>query len=892
LFDKLSQLWRRLLFYLRRDRFDHELEEEMRFHLEMKAEENLAGGISPEEARYAAKRQFGNQTLLLDMSRDIWSFRVLETLARDLRYAMRMMVKNPGFTSMAVLTLMLGIGACTAVFSVVHAVMLKPLPYRDSDRLCVLWKSIPKKGLERDWTSYPAFKDWKDQNHTFEDLALYLRPEGAKAKVTWRNGDQAEQIQAAVVSANFFTVMGIAPVIGRSFAPEDSELDLDVVVLSYGFWQSRFGGSPDVIGKSLSLNDDSNNRTAKIIGVAPEKRQFPYKEAQFWLLITADSRWEKGFQIFRVADAFSAVGRLKPHVSATEAQADMNVVASNQARLYPEYHADLGISVIPLEIYLTGVNLRRALWLLLGAVTLVLIISCSNVASLFLARGFARQGEYAIRAALGAGRMALLRQLGVEAVTIFLIAGALGAAMAAIIVKALRALAPANVPRLEDAGISLEVLGFALALSVITAMIFGMAPAWKILRNDPQEFLKQGGRSDAAPGRRRIRELLLSLECALLVILLAATGLLLRSFLKLQDVNLGFRPDHLISVWIDLPYEKYGSGDSTLLFFNEAIERIEAIPGVKSAAAGRAFIGDHIPNFNVLVEGQTGSRQESVAVAGDTVSDNFFQTMGIPLLRGRNFSDQDPPGAAIINEEMARRLWPGEDPIGKRFGRNLPSLPITLNMTVIGIVGNTLRNGRESDVLPMYYGSARKLGWHYHDRRLVARTTADPATIVAPIRDVILSIDSTIPKYEITTVENELYKLDAQRRFQIQTLGAFSVIAMILAAVSIYSALSYSVEQRTREIGLKIALGAEPNDVVRSILAQGMKPVLLGLGIGLTGALACARIMNSLLYQVSGTDPATFAGIAAVLVTVALLAAFLPARRAAKVDPITALRSE
>ncbi|HEY7179861.1 MAG TPA: ABC transporter permease, partial [Blastocatellia bacterium] len=656
MFDKLSQLWRRLLFYARRDRFDRELEEEMRFHLEMKAEENLAAGVSPEEAPYAARRQFGNQTLLREMSRDMWGFRILETIARDLRYALRMMGKTPGFTAMTVFTLMLGIGACTAVFSVVYAVMLRPLPYSSPDRLCVLWKSVPKKGLERDWTSYPAFKDWKDHNHVFEDLALFIRPEAAR--VIMNNGDRSERVQAAVVSANFFMVTGIAPVIGRTFLPRDSERGEDLAVLSYGYWKSRFGGSPDALGKSLSFD----NRTAQIIGVAPESCQFPYKEAQFWLLNTADPRWPQ-FLTIRLADAFSAVGRLKPHVSITEAQADMDLVASEMAQLYPDYNADLGISVIPLELYVTGVNLRRALWLLLAAVTLVLLISCSNVASLLLARGFARQSEYAIRAALGAGRMALLRQLGAEAVILFLIGGALGAAMAAIVIKALRALAPANIPRLEDAGISSEVLAFALALSVITAMIFGMAPAWKILRNDPQEFLKQGGRTDPGPGRRRIRELLLSIECALLVILLAATGLLLRSFLKLQDVNLGFRPDHLISVWIDLPFEKYGSGDSSLLFFREAIERIAALPGVESVSVGSAFIGDHIPNFNVLVEGHTGSRLESVAVAGNTVSDNYLQTMGIPLLRGRNFSKQDPPGAAIINEMMAQRLWPGEDPI-------------------------------------------------------------------------------------------------------------------------------------------------------------------------------------------------------------------------------------
>jgi putative ABC transport system permease protein len=889
LFQFLSRLWRRLLSLLRRGRYEREMEEEMLFHLEMQIEQNLAAGIPAEEAHYAARRQFGNQTWLKEASRDMWGFRSLETLAQDIRYSLRIMVRNPGFTAVVVLTLMLGIGVCTAVFSMVHAVMLKPLPYRDSDRLCVLWKSVPKKGLERDWTSYPAFKDWKEQNHAFEDMALFLRPEGAQ--VTLHNGDQAEKIQAAVVSANFFTVMGIAPVIGRTFSPEEGNGE-DLAILSYGFWQNRFGGSPDVLGKSLSFNDDSNNRIAKIIGVMPESCKFPDKEARFWLLTTADSRWERGFQIYRVADAFSVVGRLKPHVSITEAQADMNVVASNQAQSHPEYSADLGISVIPLEIYLTGVNLRRALWLLLGAVTLVLLISCSNVASLFLARGFARQSEYAIRAALGAGRMALLRQLGAEAVTIFLIAGALGAAMAAIIIKVLRAMAPANIPRLEDAGISLEVLLFALALSVITAITFGMAPAWKILKYDPQEFLKQGGRTDAGPGRRRIRELLVSLECALLVILLVTTGLLLRSFLKLQDVNLGFRPDHLLGIVIDLPFERYGTGDQTLLFYCEAIERIEALPGVESASVGRVFIGDHLPNYNVLVEGDAGSRQESVALAGDTVSDSYLQTMGIPLLQGNNFSEQDPPGAAIINEMMAQRLWPGEDPIGRRFGRNLPGLNISLDTIVIGVAGNIRRNGRESDALPTYYTSARRqLAYHY-DRKMVVRTTADPATLVAPIRDVIRSMDRTIPKYEVTTVEDELYHLDAQRRFQLQTLSSFSLIALILAGVGIYSVLSYSVEQRTREIGLKMALGAQPRDVVRSVLAQGMKPVLAGLGIGLIGALASSRMMESLLYHVPVTDPTTFAVIVAVLVMVAFLAAYVPARRAARVDPIIALRWE
>jgi putative ABC transport system permease protein len=624
----------------------------------------------------------------------------------------------------------------------------------------------------------------------------------------------------------------------------------------------------------------------------PESCQFPFKGAQFWLLATADARWP-GFLTIRLADAFSAVGRLKPNLSIAEAQADLNLVASNLARQYPEYNAGLGISVVPLELQVTGQNLRRALWLLLGAVTLVLLISCANVANLFLARGFARQSEYAIRTALGAGRIALLKQLLTEAITIFLIAGTLGIVTAVAIIKILRAVAPPDIPRLEHAGISPEVLAFALALSVITALTFGMAPAWKIMRNDPQEFLKQGGRTDSGPGRRRIRELLVSLECALLVILLVATGLLLRSFLKLQDANLGFQPDRLISVWPDLPYASYGSGDRSLLFFREAIQRIEALPGVRFVSVGRALQESDIPNINVIVEGNssTASGQESISLGGEQVSDNYFQTMGIPLLRGRIFSEKDSYGVAVINEMMGQRLWPGEDPLGKRFGTGLPGQKILPDTTVIGVVGNTLWNGRESDVRPMAYTPAHHFGF-WNERMLVVRASTDPAALVSPIRELIRSMDRTIPRIEVNTVEGELYQLDSQRRFQLRVLGAFSLIALILAAIGIYSVLSYSVEQRTREIGLKMALGAQPHHLVRSVLVQGMKPVLIGLAVGAISALSLTRIMKSLLYQVSGADPVTFIGIAAILIAVAIIAAYLPARRAARVDPIIALRWE
>jgi putative ABC transport system permease protein len=806
----------------------------------------------------------------------------------DLRYALRSLGKNPRFAMVSIFTLMLGIGACSAVFSVVYAVMLNPLPYRDSEQLCLLWKSVPKKGIERDWTSYLTFKDWKEQNQVFADMALYFRPEAAE--VIMRNGDQIERKQASVVTANFFDVLGIAPILGRSFSTADSDARVDVAVLSYSYWQSRYGGSPDALGKSLQID----HRNAQIIGVMPAGSQFPLKDSPFWLLNTSDHRWTSpGFLSIRLADALGAIGRLKPGVTIAEAKAGMTQVANSLALQHPDTDAGLGISVVPLETALVGKNLRTALWLLLGAVALVMLIACANVASLMLARGFARQHEYAIRTALGAGRAALIKQLLVEAVALFVIAGALGAGLAAAIIRVLRALAPVNVPRLDEAGVSVEVLAFAFALSVLTAVTFGMAPAWKLLRNDPHEFLKQGARTDAAPGRRLMREILVSLECALLVILLAVTGLLMRSFLKLQEVDLGYRPDHLLSVDFRLPYEQYKDGDRTAVFYREAIERINALPGVSSASVGSVFQPDHPPNIKVVAEGAspTASGQESVSVGGDRVSDNYFQLMGIPLLQGRIFTEQDPLNVAVINQEMARRLWPGENPVGKRYGTGVPGETVTADTLVIGVVKNTLRSGRESDVIPWAYRSARHMAWRY-DWRIVVRTATDPATLATPIRNVIRSMEKLIPEIEITTIEQALSDLDGQRRFQLQTLGAFSVIALLLAVVGIYSVLSNSVQQRTKEIGVRMALGAQPTDVVRSTLIQGMKPVLIGLGIGLIVALGAGRVMKSLLFHTPVADPWTFAGIAAILAAVAFWAAYLPARRASRVDPLIALRWE
>ena len=807
----------------------------------------------------------------------------------DLRYAIRMLLKSPGFTLVAVLTLALGIGANTAIFSGVNAVLLRTLPYKDPDRLALLWKTVPKKNIQEDWTSYPAFKDWKDQNSAFEDMALVFRPEAARVVLT-RN-DRLERIQGAKVSANFFSVMGVSPILGRWFSHDEEERGDQVVVLSHGFWQRQFGTSVNAVGKTMEID----GKNAKIIGVMPASFQFPSKEAQLWLLGTADPRWSM-FARIRLADAFCGVGRLKANFSPAQAQAEMNTIAGRLEQWYPDTAAGLGIRVVPLSVHFAGNNLRLALWILFGAVIFVLLISCANVASLVLARGAARQREFAIRTALGAGRAQLIRQLLSESAVVSLASGCLGFCIASLGVRILVVMAPQNIPGLEETRIDLRVLIFTLVISVLTGLLFGLLPAWKLSRSDPNNSLKEGRRSaSSGQGNSRTRDLLVVLEFALAIVLLTGAGLLIRSFLRIQQVDLGFKPERVLIMQMTPPDSWIQEGMRTTAFFERAIQHVETLPGVVAAAVGGGFGDEHIPNVIVTVEGRppVPPAEHREEVTDDIISGGYFRAMGVPLLSGRFFSDVDGPNTipvAIISEKMARQFWPGEDPIGKRFKYGVPGEDSEWH-TVVGVVGNMLRNGVERREMSQFYLFHRQKGWS-HRLFLAVRTASDPLQLAVAIRSEIQSLDKTVWLDHVTTVELWLRELGSQRRFQTSLLTLFAGAALLLAAIGIYGLMYHSVTQRTHEIGIRIALGAQSRDVLRLIVGRGMMLVVMGLGIGLAGALALTRLLSSLLFGVSVTDPITFLGVSLLLAAVALLACCFPALRATKVDPMVALRHE
>jgi predicted permease len=813
----------------------------------------------------------------------------VETLFQDIRYGVRMLLKHPGFTSVALMTLALGIGANTAIFSVINAVLLRPLPYRDPDRLVTLWKAIPNKDIQEDWTSYPAFKDWGDQNHVFEDMALVFRPEAAEVVLT--GTEEPRRMQAAKVSANFFPLLGVQPALGRGFSMEEGERGDPVVVLSQGFWQRHFGSSPDAIGKGLEID----GRNTLVVGIMPLRFQFPSKDTEVWLLNTADPRWPR-FAVTRLADAFFGIGRLKPGITLGQAQAEMSTIARRLGQQYPDTDSGLGVKVVPLRFQITGDNLRLALWVLLGAVVFVLLIACVNVASLVLARGGARKKEFSLRAALGADRWRLIRQLLTESAVLSLLSGFLGLGLAAVGVRALVILGPVTIPRLEETGMDPGVLAFTGGISMLTGLLFGLAPAWRISLSDPDDSLKDGVRgASAGRGGSHTRRLLVVLEFALALVLLTGASLLVRSFLRVQGVDLGFRPGRVLMMHIGLPDLLYQDEPKrSVAFFEQAIEKVEALPGVEAAALGAVF-GEHTPNVIIAVEGRPPGRpgEDQEQTTSEIISDGYFRVMGIPLLSGRFFSDQDrfnSPPVAIINQTMAHRFWPGEDPLGRRFKYGVPG-EISDWRTVVGVVGDMLPYGPESRAISVCYLPFRQRAW-VPSADFVVRTASDPLQLTSAVRSQIHSIDKTVPRFEITTVEQRLRELSSPRRFQTWLLALFSFVALMLAAIGIYGLMHLSVIQRTHEIGIRIAVGAGPGHIIWLVMREALGMVLLGLVLGLAGALALTRLLSSLLFGVTPTDPLTFVLVSLVLTGVALVASYLPARRAIKVDPVAALRCE
>jgi predicted permease len=797
----------------------------------------------------------------------------MSSCGADFRYALRTLRANPGFAFLAILLIALGIGANTAMFSVIEAVLLRPLPYREPSRLCMVWKSVPSKNLDWDWTGYPAIQDWRRQNHVFEDVVAVARPEASVVALT--GVAEPRRIQSAKVEGNLFTLLGANPLWSRTFSQSEGRRGDNVAILSYGFWQRHFGASTDVLGRTLEID----HHRCTIIGVMKPSFQFPSKDTQLWLLISADTRWPK-FQQFRFADAFTAIARLKSGVSLTQARAEMDVLAERMAIQYPATDAGLGVRVVPLAEQVAGPQVRRALWILLAAVLSVLLITCTNVANLLLARGTARSREFAIRAALGARPARLVRQLLTESVVISAAGGFFGLIVTAIGLKILLALAPADLPRLDEIRINTVVLAFTLVLSVGTGLFFGLFPARQAARRDAQEALKDGGRTGSARGSMRVS--LVAAQYALALVLLTGSGLLVRSFLALRAVTPGFDTHRLLTFTVELPDGLYG--EKARVIFDRAIEAIDRLPGVQSAAVGGTF-HSHIPNGVITVEGRAPDDREPFT--GWNVSPEYFKTIGLPLQRGRVFSSTDTSGV-VISESMARRFWPGQEPLQKRFKRSLPGLDEGNWDTVIGVVGDRLVSGPGSSMLPTMY----ELDAGRSSTTMVVRTLTDPLPLAPAVRQAVRSIDSEIPYFAITTADRQMLELQAPRRFETTLLTIFAVLATLLAAVGIYGLLHYSVAQKRKEIGIRLALGAHKSDVVRHVLSQGLRGVALGLLVGMAVSYAATRVLASALYGVAATDPITFAGVVILLIIVALAASSQPARQAIKLDPIATLRHE
>ena len=802
----------------------------------------------------------------------------------DLRFSFRTLRRSPGFSCATIMMLSLAIGANTAMFSVIEGVLFRPLPYKEPDRLAVLWKSIPQRNIEWDWTSAPTVNDWREQSRgVFEDVALVLRPEGSR--VTLLGGSEPERVQASIVSGSFFDVLGVQPQLGRSFSATESARGDNVAVLSHGFWQRRLGGRTSILGESLRIDD----RSVTIIGVMPPSFSFPAKDAELWLLLSADPRWPR-FQMprFRVADAFCGIGRLKPGVPVRQARVEMTGVASRLAQQYPATDQGLGIRVAPLAEQIAGSRVRTSLWTLAAAVFCVLLIACSNLAGLVLVRGAARGRELALRAALGAGRARLAWELAAESLLLSVAGGIGGVALAYAGLGSLLALAPADLPRADGIAVNGAALGFSFGLCLFTGVACGLLPAWRIA--GPQARGVSSGL-----GMQRLGGMLVAAQYALAIILLTGAGLLLRSFQLLNAVERGFDATHLLTVTVPLPPERYSDneparGDG---FFDEAIQRVQALPGVLGAATGSAvsegFRGN-APNQNIVVEGQPIGQDATLHVRS-IVSEGYFAVLGIHLVEGRLFSAQDSarsPAVAVLNEKMARRLWSGQSVVGKRFKEVLPGLDSKW-FTVIGVVQDVIYD-REGIVVPVFYPSARQ--WYTNERQLVVRTSGDPRALAAAVRQSVQSIDAALPRVGAAAVADKLKAQDRPRAFQTTLIGMFAGLSLILAAAGLYGLMAYSVHRRTKEIGIRVALGSTRAGIAGMVFQQAALWGGLGVAIGSTGAILFGRSLAASLYGVTPEDPVTFASVIAVLTVVAVLASAIPALRASRVEPIVALRHD
>jgi putative ABC transport system permease protein len=804
---------------------------------------------------------------------------IVGTLGQDLRYAARRLRSHPGFTAVAVLTLALGIGANTAIFSVASSVLLRPLPYRHADRLAMVWMDNARIGLREDWHSYPDYRDYLEQNRTFDDIAIFNNTQR-----TLGGEIEAERVIGAHGSANLFDVLGVTPVRGRTYTPaEDVAGANDVVVLSYALWQRRFGGLDSALESTVQLS----GRSVRVIGVMAPGFAFPTRETEFWIP-TAPA---EALRTSRNSLWLQSIGRLKAGVSIEQAQADLSRINAGLLERFPN-RKGYGIYVADLLSQTVG-SARPAILVLLAAVACVLLIACANVANLLLARASARDREMALRAALGADRGRLVKQLLTESLLLAGIGGAAGLGLAWAGLNALLAAAPADLPRVQEITLDGWALAFTAGLTMVTGVFFGIIPAWQVARADPNRALHEGGRSATGAGRS-VRRGLVVLEVALAVVLLVGAGLMIRSFRNMQAVDLGFNVDRALSARIALFGERYRQPAAVVDFFRQVVERAASAPGIEGAAAINTVFLSATPNStNFSIEGRPDfAPEDSVEVPVDSVSPGYFRVMNVPLRQGRFFDDRDAAEATpvvIINETMARMFWPKEDPIGRRikYGQLAGTSPW---MTIVGVVADTRRTGFESAVRPETYlphAQSPSAGM-----TIIVRASAGAESALPALRASVRAVDPQIPVHQVKPLGTIVDDMTAARRLNTRLLGIFSFVAAVLAGVGIYGVMAYSVALRTRELGVRVALGASSARIMSLVLAEGLGLAAAGIVLGVIGAFAMGRAMQTMLYGVSAADPVTIAAIAALAAVVAIAASVVPAWRAVRIDPNTALRAE
>ena len=875
----LRDLLRRWRALTQQSEMDHELDEEMRFHLERDIEQNIRNGMSPADARFAALRTFGGVDQAKEECRSARGVGFIDNIARDISYSVRVLVKSYAFTIVVVLTLALGIGANTAIFSFANGILLRPLPYPQSDRLAVLDETALKEGGRSIGVSYPNFLDWREQNSIFESIATHY----GTSRFAMSAGGSPIEIRGSRISYGLLEVLRVAPILGRTFALNEDRPEEDaVVILGYDLWQRSFGGDPNVIGKKVTVS----SRSRTVIGVMPRGFRFP-EVSELWVPLAFTTK-----TYTRTDHGLEAIARLKDGVTISQAQTEMNNLAARIEEQNPVTNEGLGVTVTSLRENLSG-SYHDALLILLGVVGFVLLVACVNVANLMLARATARQKEFALRAALGASRWRIMQQLLLESLLLSIVGGALGFILSVLALHLLLTAIPIDLPFWMNFDLDLRVLAFTLAITLITGLMFGAMPALQTSRVDLNDTLKEGGRGSAGI-RSRARSLLVVTEIAMSLVLLVGAGLMVQSFLRLRHVNIGLDPKNVLTANLILPRPKYAENEQRTAFFKQLVERVRNLPGVEAASAtGTLPLGGStwgrsltVEGYPVLSVGHAPSIQHTVVTPG------YFRTMGITLLAGRDFNDadtKDAPNVTIIDDRLARQYWPNASPLGKRirFGPPEDNEPWH---TIVGVVSAVRHERMQEETRQSVYLPHQKVPTS--GMTLVARTSVNPHDFIGAVRREVAQLDPDLPVSEVATMEEVVAESIWQPRLYAMLFAVFASGALLLALIGIYGVMAFLVQTRTHEIGVRMALGATARDVFKLIVGRGMKLTAVGVLIGVAGAIALTRLMHSLLFNTSATDPFTFVLISLLLSLAAFFACYIPARRAAKVDPLVALRYE